>query len=350
MSRPDLSLALPSRGAADGVTDASGHLGDSAISDPTAIPLVGYIRNPKSHRNKGNASQIGDHAQVITVQPQTRTELEEALAEFARRKIDILAISGGDGTIRDVLTRGAALFGDNWPEIIILPQGKTNALALDLGIKRRWHLREALVAAGSGRAVIRRPLVVKQTNGDQRDRLGFFLGVGAFNVAIDTGQVAHRYGAFQGFAVFMTAAFGILQALVGFGNGPWRSLSRMRIVDGDSGEPLAHSRVCPEDSRYIGGITTLRTFPPGIQPFSKMECRGPIGVFLLDAPLRRVAALAPFAGLGWQHPILSKLGIHRGSGSEFSVELDDPLILDGERYPAGSYRISAGPELRFITP
>lgn len=350
MARPDLSLAHLSRGAADDVTNASGHNAGTAIRNPAAMPLVGYIRNPKSHRNKGNASLIGDHARVITVQPQTRPELEEALADFARQGIGILAISGGDGTIRDVLTRGAPLFGDNWPEIIILPQGKTNALALDLGISRRWHLREALDAAGNGRAVIRRPLLLTPTDGDQRSRLGFFLGVGAFNVAIDTGQVAHRYGAFQGFAVAMTAAFGILQALVGLGNGPWRSLSRMRIVNSDSGEPLAHSGVCPEDSRYIGGITTLRTFPPGIQPFSKMECSGPIGYFLLDAPLRRVAALAPFAGLGWQHPILPKLGIHRGSSNEFSIELEDPLILDGERYPAGSYRISAGPELRFITP
>ena len=81
-----------------------------------------------------------------------------------------------------------------------------------------------------------------------------------------------------------------------------------------------------------------------------MECRGAIGYFLLDAPLRRVAALAPFAGLGWQNPILPKLGIHRGSSDEFLLELDDPLILDGERYPAGHYRISAGPELRFIIP
>ncbi len=349
MARPDLSFAHLPRGAADHGANPSGRA-SGATRNSAAMPLVGYIRNPKSHRNKGNASLIGDHARVITVEPQTRTELEEALADFATRRISILAISGGDGTIRDVLTRGAPLFGNNWPEIIILPQGKTNALALDLGVSRRWHLREALDAAGSGRAVVRRPLLVTQTNGDQRTRLGFFLGVGAFNVAIDTGQVAHRYGAFQGFAVFMTAAFGILQALLGFGKGPWRSLSKMRIVDGDTDKPLTHSHVGPEDSRYIGGITTLRTFPPGIQPFSKMECSGAIGYFLLDAPLRRVAALAPFAGLGWQHPILTKLGIHRGSSNTFLIELDDPLILDGERYPAGNYRISAGPELRFITP
>jgi len=350
MARPDPTLSHLPRRAANDVTDTSGHGTGGEVAQPAQLPLVGYIRNPKSHRNKGSSSLIGDHPRVITVEPHTRTELEEALADFAKQGIGILAISGGDGTIRDVLTRGAHLFGDNWPEIIILPQGKTNALALDLGISRQWHMREALEAAGSGRTAIRRPLQLTDLSGDQRSRLGFFLGVGAFNVAIDTGQVAHRFGAFQGFAVAMTAAFGIFQVLLGFGKGPWRSLSRMRIVDGDSGEPIAHSGICPEDLRYIGGITTLRTFPPGIKPFSKMDCRGPLSYFMLDAPLRRAAVFAPIAGLGWQNPVLEKSGIHRGSSNSYIIELEDPLILDGERYPAGSYRISAGPELRFITP
>ncbi len=350
MARPELNLAHSLRRAADDGTNASGHSAGGERTNPAELPLVGYIRNPKSHRNKGNSSLFGNDPRVITVEPQTRLELEEALADFAKQGIGILAISGGDGTIRDVLTRGAPLFGDNWPEIIILPQGKTNALALDLGISRQWRMREALEAAGRGRVVIRHPLQLTDLSGDQRSRLGFFLGVGAFNVAIDTGQVAHRFGAFQGFAVAMTAAFGILQVLMGFGKGPWRSLSRMQIVDSDSGEPIAHSGVCPEDLRYIGGITTLRTFPPGIQPFSKMDFSGPIRYFMLDAPLRRAAVFAPIAGLGWQHPVLEKSGIHRGSSHSYTIEVEDPLILDGERYPAGSYRITAGPELRFITP
>jgi hypothetical protein len=34
----------------------------------------------------------------------------------------------------------------------------------------------------------------------------------------------------------------------------------------------------------------------------------------------------------------------------YAMHLDDRFILDGEAFPAGAYRISQGPELRFVVP
>jgi diacylglycerol kinase (ATP) len=313
-------------------------------------PLVGLIRNPRSHRNKGHGEALGDRSDVLLAEPRTKAELEAALARFAEAGIGILAISGGDGTVRDVLTRGAPLFGDNWPKVAVLPQGKTNALALDLGVSRSWSLDEAIAAFMNGSTVARRPIVVAGGHGNQRDRWGFIFGAGVFNAAIDAGQVAHRFGAFQSFAIGVTALFGMAQALFGFGRSPWRNLYRMIFTQADDGAPLPHSGLGPADSRFMAGFTTLRRFPLGMKLLAGVPEDGSIGYFMIDAPRRRVLARVPRAAMGWHGPALARLGLHRGSGEAFDVVLEDGFILDGERFPSGAFRISAGPELHFIVP
>ena len=314
------------------------------------LPLVGMILNSKSHRNLHSAEDQPDMSGVLTAIPGSRQDIEDALALFAKRKIGLLAISGGDGTIRDVLTRGAPVFGDNWPTIIILPQGKTNALALDLGLPRKWTLASALEAAHRGRTVTRRPLAVEARSNDQRTRYGFILGAGVFNTAIEAGQVAHRYGAFQSFAVGVTAVFGVLQALFGVGKSLFRKPARMNIRSGPNGNELPHSIHGKPGERLIAGFSALTVFPPGLRPFKRMPDQDSIRYFILDAPIRRAVVLFPFALFGMVFPVMKSLGLHRGSGSSFDLDMAENYILDGEAFPPGSYRLSLGPEIEFIVP
>src|SRR6478736_9996524 len=102
------------------------------------VPLVGVIRNPRSFRNKGLAPEQSAQAEVVTETTLKRKDLFDVLARFAAAGVDYLVIDGGDGTVRDVLTCGAAAFGDDWPPLIVMPKGKTNALASDLGLPPRW--------------------------------------------------------------------------------------------------------------------------------------------------------------------------------------------------------------------
>ena len=323
---------------------------DAPAADHADLPPVGYIRNPKSHRNKGHEDEAAQLPGVTMAAPRTRAELEEALADFAQREIGLLAISGGDGTIRDVLTRGAPFFAGNWPDIIVLPQGKTNALAYDLGINNPWSLREALEAARRGKVVHRHPLLAEQIDGEQRVRYGFILGAGVFDTAIEAGQLAHRYGAFQSFAIGVTALFGMVQALFGFGSGPWRRASGIKITLADGKTALQHSGLCPAEQRYFVSFTTLQRFPLGLSPFGDPVAGMPIRHFIVDAPLRRAVALLPAGAMGWESPLLARLGMRRGADRAYRIELDGNFILDGERYPPGKYKLMAGPELRFISP
>ncbi|HCI61787.1 MAG TPA: hypothetical protein DFK09_04890, partial [Erythrobacter sp.] len=81
----------------------------------TREPRIGIIYNPRSHRNQGQDLACAGADTVMVAQPRTREEIAHALAGFARDGIDFLIINGGDGTVRDVLTMGQAVFADRWP-------------------------------------------------------------------------------------------------------------------------------------------------------------------------------------------------------------------------------------------
>lgn len=314
------------------------------------LPRVGIIRNARSHRNKGTHADYLDDPNVISATPRTKAELAVALAHFAREKIGLLVIDGGDGTVRDVLTRAAPVFKDGWPPIIVLPMGKTNALAYNIGLPHHWTLNDALNSALRGRAVVRRPLVVERLDSPQRDRVGFFLGAGVFNAAIRAGQTAHKAGAFESLAVGVTTAFGVVQALFGFGRSPWRTASPMRIRVGDELEELEHSHHGTPGSRFIACVSTMARFPFGLTPFPKVLKDNQLNYFIYDAPLRRAVGVFVPLMYGWEPAFVGRLGIHRGKTSQLRIEFGDSFILDGETYPAGTYRITAGPELHFIAP
>lgn len=315
----------------------------SVTSPPTRI---GVVRNPRSHRNRRAAWTEPTVPGAEIAAPANREDLARTLAAFARQGIELLVVDGGDGTMREVMTAGAPVFGDAWPDLLLLPKGKTNALAIDLGMPGKCSLAAALAAAPAARRLVRRPLLLERMDGDHPPVLGFILGAGMFNASIAAGQVAHRFGAFQGFAVAVTVVASIVQALFGIGRTPWRALHGMRIAA--EGAEVARSQHGAPGQRYAAGFSTLCRFPVGLRPFARVP--GPIRYIAVDAPLRRVVALVPAILFGMDGRFLRKLGVFRGSASEVMLELDGRFILDGESFPPGRYRLRQGPELGFLVP
>lgn len=320
-----------------------------------AVPLVGIIRNPRSHRNKGVAPEMEDCSNILTETPRTREELHHTLAGFARRGIDYLVVDGGDGTVRDVLTCGVAIYGDEWPTLIVLPKGKTNALTVDLGLPNQWSLAEALAAAHQGHTISRRPLRVSPAEGLTNERStvrsvqGFILGTGAFAIATEAGQEAHRRGAFNSFAVGLTILWGILQTLFGRAGNPWRQCTPTRIVDRHTGRPLPHPGPGNEDERFMAVATTFEKFPLGARPFGSKPEPG-LKLAVIDWPVRWIIALLPAILFGLYSRVLTRHGAQRFSASELDIDIGGPFILDGEAFPAGRYVLDEGPQLRFVVP
>ena len=314
---------------------------------PGETPSVGVIYNPRSHGNQGADFDCAITPQVHIAQPGDRSQLPEALAELAARGIDLLVINGGDGTVRDVLTCGAAIFGDDWPEIAVLPKGKTNALTVDLGVPRDWTLQNALDAYHAGRRVHRRPIEIT-TKGDASRVLGFILGAGAFTTATRAGQGAHRLGAFNSMAVVVTTLWGIIQFMFASRANSWRRGAKMEIRLGAQETPMAHSGVGDPESRQILFASTLETMPAGAKPFGQM--RKGLKLAVTDQIARR-SVFTVLAMIRGKSPAgMRERGFHQLSTPQFTLDIADSFILDGEAFPAGEYCIGQGPELAFVAP
>lgn len=314
-----------------------------------AAPSVGVIYNPRSHRNKGADFDCGICPHVHIAKPGDRSQLPSALAEFAERGIELLVINGGDGTVRDVLTCGSDIFGNDWPAIAVLPKGKTNALTVDLGVPKDWTLQDAIVALDEGSIVRRRPISIDSLEDTASTGvLGFILGAGAFTKATQAGQSAHRLGAFNSLAVGVTALWTLAQSLFAGRNNPWRRGSRMAIRLGSSEAPMAHSEHGDPEYRQVLFASTLERLPAGINPFGRL--RSGLKLVAVDQISRRSTALIPAILAGKQFSDLRERGIHQLSASQFTLDIGDPFILDGEAFPAGRYHIGQGPELHFVAP
>lgn len=269
--------------------------------------------------------------------------MAEILADFAARRVDCIAIDGGDGTVRDVLSCGAGIFGESWPMLVILPHGKTNALALDLGIPTDWTLEDALAAIRNGGIVRRQPLVITQRDNAEAQVRGFIMGAGVFVRCIALGQRSHDLGAFNAAVVGMTTMWSLLQAFFGGRTNPWRRGTHMRVRGEDGGE-IEHLGGLPADQRYLLFASTLEKFPAGLKPFRGLT--DTLRVALLDNPKRGL--LLRFGALirGTASAATMRRGAHVFDGEGMELDLADSFILDGEAFPAGHYRLNAGAKLR----
>ncbi|WAT17104.1 diacylglycerol kinase family protein [Aurantiacibacter sp. MUD11] len=320
---------------------------DYALSPVRAKPLVGLIRNSRSHRNEARNAFDAQRDNVLLATPRRRSELPGILADFAAKRVDYIAIDGGDGTVRDVLTCGAGIFGDAWPMLIVVPNGKTNALAHDLGIPTEWTLDDAIAAAERGTLTRRQPLVIAQRDDEKAQVRGFVLGGGVFNRAIALGQRSHKLGAFNAAVVGVTAGWSVLQALFGRAGNAWRRGTHMRLRR-SNGEELKHCGGLPADERYLLFASTLQSFPAGLDPFHKVKDVLRLAVF--DNPRRSLLLRLGAIMRGKPSQRTLDRGIHLFGDSAIELDIAEAFILDGEAFPAGNYRLTAGPKLRFVVP
>ncbi|MES2337338.1 MAG: diacylglycerol kinase family protein [Pseudomonadota bacterium] len=331
--RRDAAVRAPSRGFALG---------------SVAPGLVGLIRNPRSRHNLGTAACISNRDDVLAAAPATRAELRDVLATFAARGIDLLVIDGGDGTIRDVLTCAGDFWGTRWPRIAILPSGKTNALAVDLGIPAGWSFDDAMAAASNGRVVHRTPLEIAPRYERGLAVRGFLFGGGQFVDATAMAQTTHHAGAFNGLAVALALVGAVGSTLFGGAQSKWRRGSRIALRYTEGVRALHGAAVHTDASRYVMLASTLERLPAGLKPFG--QSRPGMKTLVVDAPAARLATSAPALLWGSEAAWLEDRGYHRIDADAVEIDLEAGFILDGEIFPGGQYSLHRAPALRFVAP
>lgn len=272
--------------------------------------------------------------------PRSQAELHDALATFAARGTDALVIDGGDGTVRDVMSAAAVHFPHGLPRIAVVPSGKTNALAHDLGIPRDWTIGSALHAVRNGRTALRAPLEVSYAERHRHKLLGFIWGTGAFVRATAMAQTTHRFGAFNGLAVRLSIAGAIAQALFGRSDDTWRAGDRM-LIEAAGGGAI-------EREHYLMLASTLTQLPSGVKPFGK-SLRG-LKLLCIDSPPKRLVTRLPGLLMGSESPALARDGFHRRSIDRMRLRLNSNFVLDGEVFDGGDITLRKHEPIGFVVP
>jgi len=102
-------------------------------------PRIALLSNPKSTGNLAQLPRIrafcAEHPDIFHYEVERADQIGEAMRTIARISPTVLAINGGDGTVQAALTElyNGGHFGAGAPPVAVLPSGKTNLIALDLG-------------------------------------------------------------------------------------------------------------------------------------------------------------------------------------------------------------------------
>jgi diacylglycerol kinase (ATP) len=155
------------------------------------IGLLNNLRAGASSRVvRQTLELLRDYPHVHHVETTSVRAVPEALASLARKKVDLLIVSGGDGTLQYALTQ-ILTTGDfeTIPMVAPLRSGRTNMNARDFGAHRnpRKGLKGLLDDIQAGKLderIVKRPLLRVETLRDHHVSYGFFFGVGMIHRAI----------------------------------------------------------------------------------------------------------------------------------------------------------------------
>jgi diacylglycerol kinase (ATP) len=193
---------------------------------------IGVVFNPRSRRNLNDpkaalrlARRLGD--QGVVREAHSIDELYRIAEDFRRAEIDVLAISGGDGTNHVTLTGFLDVYaGETIPRVALLRGGTMNTVANSVGIGRgkpegllgRLVRDYALRANGPVADVERRVLRIAPAGGGKAS-YGFLFGTGVVHGFLSE---YYRHGETTPLVAAKTLARAIASAVV---RGP--SIKRM---------------------------------------------------------------------------------------------------------------------------
>lgn len=173
-------------------------------------PCVVVIENPRSgfnSRHSGALRLLCEEAGIAYRAAQTPEEMESCIIELLALEPDILAVSGGDGTVSAIL--GAMQQANGFatkPVLALLRGGSTNMIHRELGLRGNPKkalqdlLRSVQTDVPEDRIRWRSPLGVR-INGESKEEVGFFFAAGAIPRVLRSCQNVAANGIVRGIAV-----------------------------------------------------------------------------------------------------------------------------------------------------
>lgn len=189
------------------------------------MALVALLSNPNSTGNRSLLPAVRTYCaknpDIFHYEVEEIGQIAKALEMIARVKPKVLVINGGDGTVQSALTElyHGGHFEGTPPPVAVLPNGKTNLIALDLGAE--GDPLEALsriieVAKGdlSKNIVVRELIALSDGSEGARPVLGMFLGgAGLAETILYCRHKIYPLGLPNGLSHFLTAIAVLFSAI-----------------------------------------------------------------------------------------------------------------------------------------
>lgn len=304
---------------------------------------LGIVANARSWKNREGSLARPEIGDALFEVPERREDYGDVLRRFAQAGVTTVAVDGGDGTLRDVISALPEAYITRLPAIALVPSGKTNVAAADVGGTPRDKLPALAQAVASGAALkdvaLRRPITVEVGGGAMS---GFVFGLGAFERATRlVNEKVHSRGLAQGVGVALGVVMSGAQAL-GKDRESWRQGVPIAFsIDGEA--PV---------TRFSFALlaTSLNRLMLGLWPFWG-NGPGAINVTEIAAPPRRLIRTLATAGIGRPPAWAADEGYRSEKADRISLTLREPFIFDGDTFapgPDGRVELTAGPAISFV--
>jgi hypothetical protein len=300
---------------------------------------VALLSNPRSTGNRSFLPRVRSFCarekDIFHYEVEHVDQVGAALRTIARVKPKVLVINGGDGTVQAALTEifNGGHFGANPPPVAVLPNGKTNLIAHDLGADGDplEALARVVELARSGldpHIVCRELIALSGGTANGKPVLGMFLGgAGLADSMLHCRHKIYPLGLPNWLAHFLALTLGIIANAA---NVTARFLpprpAPLKISVLRRGE--LHGRFA-----FLMVTTLQRLFFKGQMPGA-----GPrVGAMQLLVIERRFGALvgALFAAIRGKLGRRPLDGVHLERGDEIRIEGDrSSVLLDGELFEA----------------
>ncbi len=188
-------------------------------------PRIALLSNPKSTGNLAQLPRIreycAEHPDLFHYEVEHANQIGEAIKSIARVRPRVLVINGGDGTVQATLTElhNGGHFGDQVPPVAVLPSGKTNLIALDLGargdpIEALERLLQLAREDNLANYTVARELIALRHGANERPVIGMFMGgAGLADTMLYCRDKIYPLGLPNGMAHVITA-FALLMKLI----------------------------------------------------------------------------------------------------------------------------------------
>lgn len=260
-------------------------------------------------------------------------QIGEALETISSVEPKILVINGGDGTVQATMTEmhHGGHFGANPPPIAVLPNGKTNLIALDLGaggdpIETLERIMEIARNGLDGHVVGRELIALSGGGANGRPVMGMFLGgAGLADTILYCRHKVYPLGLPNGLSHALTLMAILVSAFFNARFLPPRARP-VRVSVTQQEEHLGKFSLLV--------VTTLERLLLKNQVANDRTSGGPLKLMMVE---QRPMAMVRFV---WAS-LMGKLGrsdfsgVHLSHGQEIRIEGDrSSVILDGELFEA----------------